>query len=123
MSVAANYFCRLEYASIGFFRSSMLSDVAKMAQQYVKDVELRKRHDPNGSFDFAKDRDAIIPFDSSLALDEDNDFEPQPSHAPIGDAMGPPLYDGNFAGFDLLGFFDYNMLELSTVNEYSSFLH
>ncbi|KAH8589015.1 fungal-specific transcription factor domain-containing protein, partial [Bisporella sp. PMI_857] len=40
LGLAAGYFCRLEYASNGFFRSSILSEIGQIARQYVRDTEL-----------------------------------------------------------------------------------
>lgn len=39
LGVAAGYFCRLEYASKGSLPSSLLSDFAAIARQYVDDLE------------------------------------------------------------------------------------
>lgn len=39
LGIAAGYFCRLEFASRGSLPSSLLSDFAQIARQYVRDVE------------------------------------------------------------------------------------
>ena len=41
LGVAAGYFCRLEYASGGSLPSSLLSEFAHIARQYVQDLESR----------------------------------------------------------------------------------
>jgi len=51
LGVAAGYFCRLEYASGGSLPSSLLSDFAYIARQYVQDLESKLKAGTAGAAD------------------------------------------------------------------------
>ncbi|KAH8645936.1 fungal-specific transcription factor domain-containing protein [Tricladium varicosporioides] len=51
LGVVAGYFCRLEYASSGSLPTSLLSDFAHIARQYVQDSEFRVKVRTDGGED------------------------------------------------------------------------
>ncbi|KAL1982398.1 hypothetical protein VTN96DRAFT_1368 [Rasamsonia emersonii] len=127
LDVAAGYFSRLEYATGGSLPSSLLSDFAHIARQFVRDVQSGKRvvttDAPSGGQYNTKDFDRLPETQQDVGF-----FPPQmgptqqmPMQGQVGNGVAAPFTEQLFypttdlqplmggevpAGFDITNLFD-----------------
>ncbi|KAJ9266328.1 transcriptional regulator family: Fungal Specific TF [Paecilomyces variotii] len=132
LDVAAGYFSRLEYATGGSLPSSLLSDFAHIARQFVRDVQSRNSNGGQGTTTRTPDRP--VQMNSIDSANNPSTFIPQPydtpSQGPVSDTS--PITDYLFypiafpqvsavddnlpapAGFDIMNLFDTVIPDFST---------
>ncbi|KAN0096609.1 Fungal specific transcription factor domain containing protein [Hyaloscypha variabilis] len=117
LGVAAGYFCRLEYASGGSLPSSLLSDFAYIARQYVQDLESKLKAGTAGAADVDRSlgQSSIIgsaPQSPPLSVSVYNYGDETLADPLSVDTLAYPVNDIPFSdGIDLMDFFDNSMMD------------